>query len=100
ANKPQRCPVSMPSPVAAKEGTMTERNNPDESNSVNLKRRRALQCMAWAGTGILWSVAGGVPRGFGLGGEALAAESGGFTFVQISDSHIGFKGEVNPNPGS
>src|ERR1700726_3288550 len=59
-------------------------------------RRGLLKCMAWAGTGIVWTVAGGVPRGLGLG-EAFAAESGGFTFVQISDSHIGFNKEANPD---
>jgi 3',5'-cyclic-AMP phosphodiesterase len=65
-------------------------------------RRGVLKCLAWAGTGIVWSVAGGVPRGFdlGLGGAALAAETGDFTFVQISDTHIGFKGEANPDPAA
>ncbi|MBV9863104.1 MAG: metallophosphoesterase [Alphaproteobacteria bacterium] len=63
-------------------------------------RRGLFKCMAWAGSGILWSVAGGVPRGFGLGGEALAAPADAFTFVQISDSHIGFKAEANPDPNA
>ena len=31
--------------------------------------------MIWAGTGVLWTVAGGVPRSLGLIGEAMAAES-------------------------
>ena len=52
--------------------------------------------MAWAGTGILWTVSGGVPRALGIH-DAHAAESGGFTFVQISDSHIGFNKEANPD---
>jgi Icc protein len=63
-------------------------------------RRGLLKCMAWAGTGIIWSVAGGVPRGIGIGGTALAAPVEGFSFVQISDSHIGFKAEANPDPNS
>ncbi len=79
---------------------MTGQKNPDKPDDAAPSRRRMLQCMAWAGTGVLWTVSGGVPRGLGLGGEALAAGPGGFTFVQISDSHIGFKGEVNPNPGA
>jgi 3',5'-cyclic-AMP phosphodiesterase len=69
-------------------------------NDTQTSRRSLLKCFAWAGTGIVWTVAGGVPRGvgLGLGGEAHAAEPKGFTFVQISDSHIGFKGPVNPDP--
>jgi Icc protein len=63
-------------------------------------RRGLLKCMAWAGAGIVWSVAGGVPRGIGLGGAALAAPADGFSFVQISDSHIGFKADANPDPNS
>jgi len=63
-------------------------------------RRGLLKCMAWAGTGILWIVAGGVPRGLGLGGTALAAPAKGFSFVQISDTHMGFKAEANPDPNA
>ena len=62
-------------------------------------RRDFMKCLAWAGTGIVWSVAGGVPRAINLGGAAQAAESG-FTFVQISDTHMGFKGEANPDPNA
>ena len=51
-------------------------------------RRGLLKCMAWAGGGVVWTVVGGVPRS-GLIGSAQAAD--GFSFVQISDSHIGFK---------
>jgi 3',5'-cyclic AMP phosphodiesterase CpdA len=52
--------------------------------------------MTWAGTGVLWTIAGGVPRSAGLIDEALAAEPG-FTFLQISDSHVGFDKPANPN---
>jgi hypothetical protein len=52
--------------------------------------------MTWAGTAVVWTVAGGVPRSLGLVGETNA-EAAGFTFVQIRDSHIGFKRPVNPN---
>jgi 3',5'-cyclic AMP phosphodiesterase CpdA len=63
-------------------------------------RRGALECMLWAGTGVLWTLAGGVPRSSSLVGasEAHAEVASGFTFVQISDSHIGFRGAANPNP--
>jgi 3',5'-cyclic AMP phosphodiesterase CpdA len=53
--------------------------------------------MTWAGTGVLWTVAGGVPSSLGIIDEALAAESRGFTFLQISDSHMGFDRPANPN---
>jgi 3',5'-cyclic-AMP phosphodiesterase len=58
-------------------------------------RRQTLKCMLWAGTGVLWTVAGGVPASR-LIGSATAAESG-FSFVQISDSHIGFSKPANPD---
>ena len=64
----------------------------------HIDRRGALECMIWAGTGVLWTVAGGVPRSSMLGiSEAKAQAASGFTFLQISDSHIGFKQAANPN---
>jgi len=62
-------------------------------------RRTLLRCMAWAGAGTLWTVVGGVPTPFQLGTEeAQAAPMGGFAFAQVSDSHIGFHGDANPDP--
>lgn len=58
-------------------------------------RRGFLQCMSWAGTAMIWTVAGGIPRS-GLVGSAEAATSG-LTFAQISDSHLGFNKPANPN---
>ncbi len=58
-------------------------------------RRQTLKCMLWAGTGVVWTVAGGVPASR-LIGAAKAAE-GSFSFVQISDSHIGFSKPANPD---
>jgi 3',5'-cyclic AMP phosphodiesterase CpdA len=65
-----------------------------------IDRRGALECMIWAGTGVLWTLVGGVPRSSSLLGisEANAQAASGFTFLQISDSHIGFKAPANPNP--
>ena len=65
-----------------------------------LDRRGALECMIWAGTGVLWTMAGGVPRSSSLLGisAANAQAAKGFSFLQISDSHIGFKQPANPNP--
>jgi 3',5'-cyclic-AMP phosphodiesterase len=73
-------------------GTIREIENPAEA-----QRRGFLKCMLWAGTGVLWTVGGGVPRSTLLGGSAMAAtpEAGTFSFVQISDSHIGFANPPN-----
>jgi 3',5'-cyclic AMP phosphodiesterase CpdA len=60
-------------------------------------RRKILECMTWAGTGVLWTIAGGVPTSLGIIDEAMAATSKGFTFLQISDSHVGFDKPANPN---
>jgi 3',5'-cyclic AMP phosphodiesterase CpdA len=64
-----------------------------------LSRRSALECMIWAGTGVLWTLSGGVPKSLGLLGDAEAAEAGttAFTFLQISDSHVGFSKPANPD---
>jgi 3',5'-cyclic AMP phosphodiesterase CpdA len=68
-----------------------------ESDERGPSRRKVLECMTWAGTGVLWTIAGGVPRSLGLIDGALAAESGALTFLQISDSHVGFDKPANPN---
>ena len=62
-----------------------------------IDRRGFLRCMAWAGTGVVWTVAGGVLSGCQLGAAPAAARSRtkDLAFVQISDSHIGFKGGAN-----
>jgi 3',5'-cyclic AMP phosphodiesterase CpdA len=60
-------------------------------------RRKVLECMRWAGAGVLWSIAGGVPRSLGIVDGALAAEPSGLTFVQISDSHVGYRKAANSN---
>jgi hypothetical protein len=72
-----------------------------QQSETNTSRRRVLQCMSWAGAGVVWTVSGGVPRTTGLIGEASAAAyaaSGSLNFVQISDSHIGFHLAANPHP--
>jgi 3',5'-cyclic-AMP phosphodiesterase len=64
----------------------------------NLNRRGFLHCAAWAGTGILWTMSGGIPRAHAV--EGVAPSAGAFSFVQISDSHIGFNKEANPDPAA
>jgi 3',5'-cyclic-AMP phosphodiesterase len=61
-------------------------------------RRGFLKCMAWAGTGLVWTLSGGIPtsRLFGATDHEMHHDSG-FTFVQISDSHIGFNKGANPD---
>ncbi|HKT20286.1 MAG TPA: metallophosphoesterase [Stellaceae bacterium] len=63
-------------------------------------RRAVLRCMAWGSAGLLWTVAGGVPRARALDdiGAKTLSDAGGFSFVQISDSHIGFVKDPNPMP--
>jgi hypothetical protein len=63
-----------------------------KDEKVGVDRRGALECMIWAGTGVLWTMAAGVPRSSLLGiSEANAQAASGFTSLQISDGHIGFK---------
>jgi 3',5'-cyclic AMP phosphodiesterase CpdA len=69
---------------------MTDNNN-------GPSRRKVLECMTWAGTGVLWTISGGVPHALGLVDEAMAADAKGLTFLQISDSHMGFDKPANPN---
>jgi len=61
-------------------------------------RRGFLKCMAWAGTGVLFTVYGGVLKSYGIdkviSGQVTPAK-GDLSFVQISDSHIGFSKEAN-----
>jgi len=58
-----------------------------------MERRRFMQCLAWAGTGLVWAARGGVLSATTL---AEAADAGAdFTFAQISDTHVGFGGEAN-----
>jgi 3',5'-cyclic AMP phosphodiesterase CpdA len=74
-------------------------NRSDQQQTEHgIRRRTLLKCMTWAGTGVLWSIAGGVPRSLGILSEANGAEQRhGLTFLQLSDSHIGFEKPANPN---
>ena len=55
-----------------------------------IDRRGMLKCMAWVGTGLVWTLKGGLPAGRLFGQEVAQAGARDFSFVQISDSHIGF----------
>lgn len=60
-----------------------------------IDRRGFLECMAWVGTGVAWTVSGGVLSSRVLAQDPGQTKKGDFTFVQISDSHIGFSKEPN-----
>ena len=62
-----------------------------------VSRRKVLECMTWVGTGVLWTISGGVPHSLGIMGEAQAQTAKSLTFLQISDSHVGFDKPANPN---
>jgi hypothetical protein len=71
-------------------------------NNDGVDRRGFLKCMAWAGTGLVWTLSGGVPvsRAFAKSGGKNSdkdAKGADFSFVQISDSHIGFNKPANPD---
>jgi hypothetical protein len=63
---------------------------------MSMDRSKFLECMAWCGTGVVYAVAGP-----GIIGRALADPApnaiAGASFVQISDTHVGFHGEANTN---
>ncbi len=60
----------------------------------HLSRRHLLECSAWAGTGVVWAMVGGVPKAVAM---EHASKVTGFHFVQISDTHIGFDKQANPD---
>jgi 3',5'-cyclic AMP phosphodiesterase CpdA len=66
----------------------------NNDNPDGIDRRGFLKCMAWAGTGVLWTMSGGVLTSKLLGATAPLT-GGDFSFAQISDSHIGFNKDAN-----
>ena len=69
-----------------------------DHNHDGIDRRGFLKCMAWAGTGALCIMSGGVLKSYSLGaGSPGKAVKGELSFVQISDSHMGFNKPANPD---
>jgi Icc protein len=66
-------------------------NNPDDG----IDRRGMLKCMAWVGTGLVWGMSGGIAKSRVFGQTATAKPT--LSFVQISDSHLGFARNPNKN---
>lgn len=79
----------------------------NDENNDGIDRAGFLKCMAWAGTGVLWMMSGGVMKSFGMSQmidketgrlkDGLMMPKSDFSFVQISDSHIGFNKPANPD---
>jgi 3',5'-cyclic AMP phosphodiesterase CpdA len=67
----------------------------------SMSRRNALKCLAYGGAGTLFALSGGVftPLDLAMAGTdaSAAARLGKPLFVQISDTHIGFSKEANPD---
>ncbi len=71
-----------------------------DHNHDGIDRRGFLKCMAWAGTGTLCVIQGGVLKSYSLSrlGELDHSHmSGELSFAQISDSHMGFNKPANPD---
>jgi Icc protein len=77
---------------------MPEKNDLSQSGGLfekEIDRRGFLQCMQWVGGGVVWSFAAGVPASRLLGAEKNDKRAADFSFVQISDTHIGFNKPAN-----
>ena len=82
-----------------------EKHIEKDENKDGIDRAGFLKCMAWAGTGVLWMMSGGIMKSYGMSqmidkstGElkkGLLLPKSDFSFVQISDSHIGFSKPAN-----
>ena len=71
-----------------------------DHNDDGIDRRGFLKCMAWAGTGVLFVLQGGVLKSFAMSQVAKQhpdSLKGELSFFQISDSHIGFNKPANPD---
>src|SRR5579871_6437692 len=89
-----------PPPAASPPHNLQRR--PTMSHEIPVaSRRKALKCMAFGGAGTLFALTGGVLTPMGLAEAADerqgAARAGKPLFVQISDSHIGFHKDANPD---
>jgi Icc protein len=74
-----------------------------DHNGDGIDRRDFLECMVWAGTGALCLMQGGVLKSFSMsriGKVESKKMTGELSFVQISDSHMGFNKPANPDVAS
>jgi 3',5'-cyclic-AMP phosphodiesterase len=77
---------------------MADRDHTPPDDDGRIGRRGMLKCMAWAGTGVLWTVSGGVASSMLVENAAAQPMAGGLNFIQISDTHLGFNKAANPDP--
>jgi len=79
-------------PLQKNDDAVLSSHNPD-----GIDRRGFLKCMAWAGTGALCVLEGGVLKSYGIDNASgiQKAAKGELSFVQISDSHMGFNKPAN-----
>src|SRR5882724_5280557 len=96
-------------PLLPKVNRQTEARNMTRSNKNiiehdhnhdGIDRRGFLKCMAWAGTGAFCVIQGGILKSYSLSRlfEIRPSEAAGeLSFVQISDSHMGFNKPANPD---
>jgi Icc protein len=71
-----------------------------DHNKDGVDRRGFLKCMAWAGTGAICVMKGGVLSSYSLSKPSdlgTADMAGELRFAQISDSHMGFNKAANPD---
>jgi Icc protein len=71
-----------------------------DHNKEGVDRRGFLKCMAWAGTGAFCVMQGGVLKSYSMSRLAEMNPQnmkGELSFVQISDSHMGFNKPANPD---
>lgn len=97
----------MPAEIGFAEEMMAQRMTAQKTNDEilhdhrhdGIDRRGFLKCMAWAGTGALCVMRGGVLQSFTLSdpGVAKQAAKADLSFIQISDSHMGFNKPANPD---
>jgi 3',5'-cyclic-AMP phosphodiesterase len=92
ANKSPDDPVNLRQPS---QEAIIMRSSEDITATVQEDRRGFLKCMLWAGAGVVWTVSGGVPRSALMSDATAAAPGGDLTFMQVSDSHIGFSNAPN-----
>ena len=78
---------------------MSELKNDELLHDLNddgVDRRGFLKCMAWAGTGAFFVMEGGILRSRSLSTVLkVPPTTGELSFVQISDSHMGFNKPAN-----